>query len=152
MPTVPLTIEPVELQEHKELVHRFVEHVWNAKDPAAADAFLAVDYVDHAYQPPNAEGLKQIIVGTRDAFPDYVFTVEDIVAQDDRVVARMTMRGTHRGPFRGTPATGAAVEVAVYRTFRIVEGKIAEHWGLLDTATLLRQIGTAPTSRNACAR
>jgi steroid delta-isomerase-like uncharacterized protein len=146
MATTPMSHSPVDLGAQTELIDRFITEVWNAKNPEAADTFLTSDYVDHAYQPPNSEGLKQTILVTMSAFPDFEFTIEDSVAQGDTVVVRMIMRGTHSGPFRDTPATNKAVEVGVYRTFRIVDGKIAEHRGLLDTATLLRQISAEPAS------
>jgi steroid delta-isomerase-like uncharacterized protein len=126
------------------LVRRFMDEVWNGMNPAAADAFLAPDYVDHAYQPPNAEGLKRMVEALRATLPDQAITIEDIVAQGNTVMLRTILRGTHRGPFRGIPPTGNAVEVTVYRTFRLVDGKIAEHWGLADTTTLLQQLGATP--------
>ena len=149
MNPVLMMVERDRREENKALVSQFVEAVWNARNPAAADNFLALEYIDHAYQPPTREGLRQAIAGTAAAFPDYVFTIEDLVAEGDTVVARMRMRATHRGVFRGTAATGHAVDAAVYRTFRLVDGKIAEHYALFDTATLLRQIEAAPASDNA---
>ncbi len=149
MNAVPLMVEHDRREANKSLVAQFVEVVWNARNPAAADTFLALEYIDHAYQPPTRDGLRQAIAGTAAAFPDYVFAIEDLVAEGDTVVARMRMRGTHRGVFRGTAATGRVVDAAVYRTFRLVDGKIAEHYALFDTAALLRQIEATPSSENA---
>ena len=146
MNAVTMMVEREMREANKALVSQFIEEVWNARNPAAADNFLALDYLEHAYQPPTLDGLRQAIMGMAAAFPDYVFTIEDLVAEADTVVARMRMRATHGGPFRGTAATGRAVDAAVYRMFRLVDGKIVEHYALFDTATLLRQIEPTPTS------
>jgi steroid delta-isomerase-like uncharacterized protein len=134
------------------VVLQFVEEFWNRGNAAAADAFLSPNYVDHAYQPADRNGLLQTLAQLGNVFPDAVQTIEACVAQGDLVVLRMRFRATHQGDFRGTPATGNPVDVSVYRMYRIADGQIAEHWALLDTATLLRQISAAPTPQNACAR
>jgi len=139
-------------QQNVETVRDFIESFWNRREADAIDRCLTSDYVDHAYAPRNVEGLKATGEALATAFPDGHSTIESVIAEDDRVVARLTLRGTHRGPFRGTDATGNPVEVTVYREYRLIDGKIAEHRGLLDTATLLLQIGTGPTTENACNR
>src|SRR3712207_2508188 len=123
------------------LVREFIDEVWNKLQSDAADAFLAADYQDHAYTPGTREGLRNAIHELGRALPDQSSTVEDLVAADDRVAVRMTLRGTHSGEFRGHAASGNPVEVKVNRWYRIADGKIAEHWALFDTASLLRQIG-----------
>jgi steroid delta-isomerase-like uncharacterized protein len=144
MTSVSMIVEPTTLQANKAVVSQFIAEVWNRRDPDAASAFLTREYLDYAYQPAGVDGLRQAIITTRDAFPDYIFVIEDIVAEAATVVVRMRLHGTQLGAFRGTPPSGNPIDVAVYRTFRLVDGKIAEHRGLLDTATLLRQIGTTP--------
>lgn len=139
-------------QGNIETVRDFIESFWNRRDPDAIDRYLTDDHVDHAYSPKTVEGLRAAGNALVTAFPDQCSTIETMIAEGDRVVARLTLRGTHRGPFRGTGATGNSVEVTVYREYRLIDGKIAEHQGLLDTATLLRQIGTSPTPENACER
>jgi len=139
-------------QANTELVRAFIEAFWNERQIDDADRFLAPGYVDHAYTPGTAIGLKQTAGELSAAIPDHHSAVEAMVAQDDKVVARLVLRGTHRGPFRGTPATGNPVEVAVYREYRLTGGRIAEHWALLDTASLMRQIGAGPSPENACRR
>ena len=137
-------------QANAATVRAFIEAFWNAQERDSVDRFLAHDYVDHAYAPPTPEGLLKTAGALAAAFPNHRSFIEAVVAQGDKVVARLTLRATHVGPFRGTPPTGNPVEVVVYREFRIADGKIAEHWGLLDTATLPRQIGTQPAPENAC--
>ena len=76
----------------------------------------------------------------REAFPDLSVSVEDVIAEGDRVAARVTMRGTHRGTFQGIASTGKRVEVRAIDMFRISNGKIVEHWGHADDPTgYLRQ-------------
>jgi len=137
---------------NSDTVRAFIEAFWNERDLDSAGRFLAPDYVDHAYSPHTADGLKKTAGELAGAIPDHRSIIEDLVAQGDKVVARMVLRGRHGGPFRGAPPTGNPVEVNVYRMYRLAGGKIAEHWALLDTATLLRQIGAPPSPENACKR
>jgi len=78
---------------------------------------------------------KETFSEAREAFPDMRVTVEDLVAEGDRVAARVTMRGTHRGVFQGLAPTGKRVEVRAMDMFRISDGKIVEHWGHADDPT-----------------
>jgi len=139
-------------QTNTDTVRAFIESFWNGRDLDSLNRFLTPDYVDHAYVPHTADGLKGTAVDLSTALPDHRSAIEDMVAQGDKVVARMVMRGTHNGPFRGSPPTGNPVEVTMYRMYRLAGGKIAEHWGLLDTATLLRQIAAQLSPENACKR
>jgi steroid delta-isomerase-like uncharacterized protein len=93
---------------------------------------------------PDTAGLKQFILRFRAAFPDAVLTIEDMVAEDDRVAARWTMRGTHTGEFNGIPATGRPVTMAGFGLARIQDGQIAELWHLEDDLAVLRQLGIIP--------
>lgn len=142
---------PQDIIVNTALVREFVEAFWNRGNAAAADQFLASSYVDHAYQPSNRDGLLDTLDQLCSSFPDHVQTIESAVAQADLVVLRLRLRATHQGAFRGTPPTGNPIDVPAYRMYRIVDGLIAEHWGLLDTPTLLRQIGATPAPENACA-
>jgi len=83
---------------------------------------------------------KETFAEAREGFPDLSVAVEDVMAEGDRVAARVTMRGTHRGEFQGIAPTGKRVEVKAIDMFRISYGKIVEHWGHADDPTaLLRQ-------------
>jgi steroid delta-isomerase-like uncharacterized protein len=83
---------------------------------------------------------KDTFAEAREGFPDLSITVEDVMAEGDRVAARVTMRGTHRGEFQGIAPTGKRVEVKAIDMFRISNGKIVEHWGHADDPTsFLRQ-------------
>ncbi|OPH50612.1 hypothetical protein BC351_08155 [Paenibacillus ferrarius] len=133
-----------------EVVRNFIKSFWNEGDYACTDEFLAADYADHAYVPNDRNGLIQMARILHSAFPDQVSFEESAVAQGDRVVVRLRMRGTHQGSFRGTEATHNTIDAKLYREFRLTDGKISEHWALFDTATLLRQIGAELHEQPAC--
>ncbi len=139
-------------QTNTDTVRAFIESFWNGRDPDSLDRFLTPDYVDHAYVPHTAEGLKGTASELSATLPDHRSVIEDMVAQGNKVVARMVLQGTHGGHFRGAPPTGNPVEVNLYRMYRLAGGRIAEHWALLDTVTLLRQIAAQPSPDNACKR
>jgi predicted ester cyclase len=75
-----------------------------------------------------------------EAFPDKRYTLEEIIGQEDKVLVRMTVRGTHQGMFFGTPPTGNVIDVTLYRRYRVIDGKIAEHRGWIDMMTMWHQI------------
>jgi steroid delta-isomerase-like uncharacterized protein len=123
-----------------DIVLNFIETVWNGNNADAADRFLAPGYRDHAYTGGDANALKTVVRELGAAFPDQRQAIEDLVATDDRVMLRIRLQATHTGTFRGLAPTGRAVDVRVARWFRIEDGRIAEHWALLDTSGLLRQL------------
>ncbi len=93
-------------EENKTLIREIIEEIWNKGDLAAVDRYFAPDYVDHSPLPgqsPGSEGYKQAAAAMREAFPDLRLTLEDILAQGDKVAFRYTMGGTHRGDFMGMP-------------------------------------------------
>ena len=134
-------------EENKALVRRFYEEVFNNKNMAGIDAFVDPNGIDHALppgMPGGIEGSKQFIGMYLAAFPDLHFTVEDIIAEGDKVVARLTTRGTQQGAFMGIPPTGKQVTVTAIDINRIVGGKSVEHWLNMDTQGLLQQLGVIP--------
>lgn len=125
-------------QNNVETVAAFIEAFWNQNDLDSTEGFLSADYVEHNYQ--SKEGLKQFAKQVLASFPDKHYTVEEILGQGDKVLVRMTMRGTHQGMFYGNAPKGNAAEVTLYREYRVVDGKIAEHRGWIDLVTLLMQV------------
>ena len=137
------------IQDNKALVHRFIEEVFNRKNLAAIDEFLAPDQVDHTLPPnlpPTTEGSKQAIAMYLKAFPDVEITIDEMIAEGDRVVVRFTSRGTQRGAFGPLPPTGRRVTISSYLTARIANGKIVEEWGLDDQFGMLMQLGLIPVA------
>ena len=130
--------------DNKTLIRRFGEDLWNAGNLLRADQFLApnvVSHFTHLPSPTNREGFLTFVTQLRDAFPDLAFTLEDLIAEHDKVVARWTMRGTHHGLLLGIPPTGKPIRISATIIYRIAGGKIAELWGNVDVLSLAQQIG-----------
>jgi steroid delta-isomerase-like uncharacterized protein len=137
------------IEENKALVRQMVEEIFNQGDIGRADEFLAPDFAEREELPPglprDREGVKQLTMMLRSAFPDLKATVEDIVAEGDKVVTRQTWTGTHTGgDFMGVPPTGKGVSVGVIDIIRIAGGKFVEHWGQMDSMAMMQQLGAIP--------
>ena len=133
-------------EENKALVHRWVE-LWNAGDVDAIGDLVAAAYVRHDPSAPEVRGpeaQRQLVAMYLAAFPDLRFTVEDLIAADDRVTTRLTARATHRGELLGIPPTGNEVTIAAMETYRIAGGRIAEQWVVMDALGMLQQLGAIP--------
>lgn len=126
-------------QRNIETVTAFIEAFWNRNDMDSTEQFLSDDYQEHSYE--SKEGLVKFARQILESFPDKQYTVEEIIAQGEKVIARLVVRGTHTGMFFGHSPTGKSIEVTLFREYRVVDGKIAEHRGWIDLATLMRQIG-----------
>ena len=136
-------------EENKTIARRFNDEVWDRGDEAALDELFADDVVDHGAipgQPPGREGHKPQLTLFRSAFPDLHVTIEDQIAEGDRVVARETWRGTYRGGFQGIPSTGQQVAFTVIDIVRIADGKLVEQWATIDNLSLLQQLGVYSTA------
>jgi len=121
----------VTLEDNKALVRRLFEEVFPSGDLAVVHDLVAPDIIDHdpmPGQPPGAEGIEYVISVMRTAQPDLRFTVDDLLAEADRVAVRWTMRGTNTGPMLSQPPSGEPVEMTAVVIFRIADGKIAERW------------------------
>ncbi|WP_339265055.1 ester cyclase [Paenibacillus sp. FSL K6-1330] len=125
-------------QTNVETVNQFIEAFWNQSELESVDRFLTDDYQELSYQ--SKEGLKKFAATTLEAFPDKRYTVEEIIGQGDKVLVRMTVKGTHQGMFFGTAPTGNTIDVTLYRQYRVVDGKIAEHRGWIDMVSMWSQI------------
>ena len=134
--------------ENKAVVRR-VEEAWNAGDLDALDAQFAPDFVSHAGVPGMPPGLgtaKQVHQMSQQAFPDRRTTIEDVVAEGDKVAVRVRMTGTNRGglPWFNIPANEKPVDVQWISVYRLANGKIAEHWAQMDVMGLMQQLGAMP--------
>ena len=120
----------------------------NAGDIDGFGDLLADDFVEHEGLPglaPSKDGVKTFFRMQIAAFPDLRFTVEDVIAEGDKVVARARYTGTQQGEFQGMPASGKAVDVQLIDIFRFAgDGRVAEHWGVLDLMTMMQQLGVVP--------
>lgn len=132
---------------------RLYAEVFNQGNLDVADELIAPDVVEHQPQPGvdlNAEGpelVRRIATSYRTAFPDLYIAVEDLVAEGDRVVGRITINGTHQGDLMGIPTTSKQVKVDSIDIIRYDDsGKAVEHWGETDSMGLMRQLGIVPDS------
>lgn len=137
---------------NRHIVHQFIEQCWNQKNLNSIEQLLSPEYIDHAYQPANQAGLIAILEQLGRSFPDHQQQILHTVAEADRVVVQLRFRATHLGEFRGIAPTGQAVDVAVYRMYRLEQGQIAEHWALFDTAGLFQQLQVSLDGQKACQR
>jgi predicted ester cyclase len=136
----------VTAERNKALVRRLLEQIRNKGkwDQTVMDEFFAPSYrryLTPTAAPLTAEGQCERASRLRAAFPDAYATLEDIVADGDRVAYRLTIRGTHQGIFQGIPPTQKRVTVSFTAIVRIEDGKLAEEWGGLDVIDLLHQLG-----------
>jgi steroid delta-isomerase-like uncharacterized protein len=139
-------------ERNKELVLRAVEEVWNGGNYSNLEDFLAPDFVVHTGVPGEEihgpDAARQFYSLLRKAFPDLHFTIETQVAEADTVVTHCTMRGTHKGEFKGIPPTGKQISVKSVDIDRLVNGKVVECWGHMDELSLLQQIGAITETGN----
>lgn len=132
--------------QNKETTRRLYEAI-SAGRIEVLDDVVAEDFVDHEEMPGVMEGVqgreraRQVFTIFRTAFPDVDFAIEDMIAEDDKVFARLTMTGTHRGDFMGLPATNHQITVPFADSLRFENGRIAEHWGVTDTGQMMQQLG-----------
>jgi steroid delta-isomerase-like uncharacterized protein len=136
-------------EQNKALVREMVEQIFNQGNIDRADDFLAPDFAERAQLSAGLrggrEGVKQLTVMLRSAFPDLKATVDDVVAEGDKEVIRQTWTGTQTGgEFMGVPATGRSVSIGVIDIIRVADGKFAEHWGQMDSMGMMQQLGAIP--------
>ena len=142
-------------EENKALNRRFVEEVINQGNTDAIDELIDPGVVDHAAPPgfpTGREGAKQFFAMMRSAFPDLHLTIEDMIAEGDKVVMRSTWSGTHQGEFMGVPATGRRVTVGGIDISRCADGRMVEHWEQFDALGLMQQLGVVPPPEQASKR
>ena len=135
------------LEENKAIVRRFFEEVANKGNQTVADELLAAEFVNHNPGPgqgTDREGFKQSVVGALTSFPDLHYTIEDIVAEGDRVMVRWTQKGTHEGQWGPVAPTGKQFEVSGFYSFRVANGKLVKLWSNMDLWSMAMQLGLLP--------
>jgi steroid delta-isomerase-like uncharacterized protein len=139
-------------EENKAAFRRYIEAL-NKQDLAVALESCAPDYVWHGARrygvSPDLAGLKQLLTAAMTAFPDAHHVVEDLIAEGDKVVARVTTRGTHRGEIMGIPPTGKRVSWTWIEIDRIADDRIVECWDNSDDLGLMQQLGAIPQMTQA---
>ena len=135
------------LTENKSIATRFLEEVINKGNQSLADELVASDFIDHNPLPglsPDRDGFKQSFVIFHSTFPDMHYAIEDLIAEDDKVVVRWRATGTQKGELMGIPPTGKSIAVTGVDVFRISNGKIAELWLNWDQLGMMQQLGAIP--------
>ena len=127
------------LQENKALVRRFVE-AYNNRNLDAFDDLLAPDYFDQTSQ-VDKKGLIQLMNMAFKGFPDFKETIEDIIAEGDKVWARITFTGTHKGEFMGIAPTDKKVTTEMVDIFRIANGKLIEYRDVNNNLDFFKKLG-----------
>jgi steroid delta-isomerase-like uncharacterized protein len=131
------------LEKNKKTVRRFYDEVMNAGNLNVIDELIADDYVEHEEFPgipTNKDGVRQFIKLYRDAFPDLKAHVDDVLAENDKVVILTRLTGTHKGDFLGHKGTGRKFELPYAYVVRMKDGKAVEHWGYADNAKMFEQL------------
>ncbi len=134
-------------EENKAIVRRFFEEVWNG-NLAVADEIFSTDFVFHSAiteDDLSPESIKRRVTRYRTAFPNVKATVEDQLAEGDKVASRVSWRGTHQGEYLGIAPTGKQVEWTGTLICRISGGKIVERWGNTSTTELRKQLEAVPS-------
>lgn len=135
-------------ETNKMLERRFFDEMLNSGDTTVANELFADDAYDHAAFPGQAsgrEGFKQAVRIVHSAFTDVQYTIEDLIAEGDRVTTRWTLRGTHTGEFLGIPGTGKRVTVEGIHILRFANGQIVECWEVWDRFGMFQQLGVTPS-------
>jgi predicted ester cyclase len=137
------------VEHNKALVRRLYEEGLNKGNLAVADEILAPDYIRHGLAPGaplGPESTKHVFSTMRAALPDLRITVEDMVGEGDKVVARVTGRGTHKGEYMGVAPTGKQVTVTFIGIYRFAGSKLKEAWIQMDELGMMQQLGVVPSA------
>ena len=135
------------VEENKALLRRIIDQAFNERNLGVVDELLSEDFVGHSWPPEvdsSREGLKQLVNTFTGAFPDLHVQIDDLIAEGDKVVGRVTTSGTHQGDLMGIAATGKHVSFAEVHIIRIANGKAVEHWGVEDMLGMMQQLGAIP--------
>jgi len=131
-------------EKNKDVILKLVKEYWNEGRVDVLDEVFVPDFLDHHAAPglkPGREGLKQFVSMFRTSFSDISTTVNDLIAEGDKVAWNWTMRGTHSGEFMGVPATGKKITFSGITIDKFIDGQIGERWSQADFAGLMQQLG-----------
>ena len=139
--------------EETAAVARQMMERFDQRDLEGVLALAADDAVWHGFapQPLDNAGYRQAISAFLDAYPDSRFSIDDVIAEGNKVAIRHSLRGTHQAAFQGIPPTGKPVKVSAIATFRVQNGKVAETWLNADLLGMLQQLGALPSPDSAAA-
>lgn len=130
-----------------KMIERIPLEILNKGDLGLVDEIYATDYVERTGLPgvpTTRDGFKQTVKALRTAFPDLHYTIDDAIESGDRIVHRLTGSGTMKGDFQGMPATGKRATWTEIHIGKVANGRLTEHWGLVDQLGMLVQLGIVP--------
>lgn len=128
--------------ENKSIVTSFIEEIWNQNQFEKINNYLSVDFIDHSLPPAlpaNQDGMKLWINGTGKSF-EHKTIIEDIVCEDNKVMLKIKMKLKHIGVWRNIEPTHFEISIVGYRYYKLADGKIIEHWGLIDGNSIENQL------------
>jgi steroid delta-isomerase-like uncharacterized protein len=134
-------------EENKAIMRRIYEEVFNQGNLDLVDGLVASEFVNRTAPPgtpPGPEAVKRLVTMLRNAFPDHHTSIEDMLAEGDKVTMRATYSGTHEGDFMGIPPTGERFVQNQVHIMRFADGKVVEHWGVRDDLGQMQQLGLVP--------
>jgi predicted ester cyclase len=134
-------------EENKALSRRVIEEIFNKQNPSLADELIDTNFVDHGIAGmgfKGPEGFKQFVTTFITGFPDIRLTIDDMVAEGDKVALRLTARGTHKGDFVGIAPTGKQITASGIVIHRIADNKVVEGWLVNDVLGIMQQLGVVP--------
>jgi steroid delta-isomerase-like uncharacterized protein len=137
-------------EQNKAVYRRFIQEVFNEGRVDMLEQLLSPSYI---YQdappgtPPNADGIRQVVTNARTAFPDLKVAIVDMVGEGDKVCARLTTRGTHKGVFFDIPPTGKTISMKGMTMIHLVDGRMVTSWVLNDVMGLMNQLGAGSKNK-----
>ncbi len=136
-------------KKNQAIIRRWLEEGWSKGNLEIADELIDPNFIVHGAGGQTVssgpEGVKQLVAAWRKGFPDGRMIIDDIFGEDDKVVIRMTWRGTHTGDFNGIAPTGKEVSVTSIGIDRVVNDKIVEGWGEVNMLGMMQQLGVIPS-------
>jgi steroid delta-isomerase-like uncharacterized protein len=133
------------MSDPKTTMTRIYEEMFSQGNFDAIDDLLTDDFVEHEELPPGIpegkDAPKALMTMMRDAFPDFNVTVEEMLQDGGKVITRARFSGTHRGDYMGIPPTGKTFDIPVIDIVEFRDGKAVAHWGVMDTAAMMEQLG-----------
>jgi steroid delta-isomerase-like uncharacterized protein len=133
-------------EENKAVVRRFITEIFLEGNLDSVDELLTDDFTPHTWGKvePGKEAMKAAIERVSKGLSDASMTIEDVIAERDRVAVRLTSHAVQTGEFMGLPPSGKPYTIGEIHIFRLVDGKVAEHWHQADFMGMMRQLGASP--------
>lgn len=141
--------DPDREKMNKDVLRRLYNEFVNHGNVKAVEEIVSPDFVSDTNELRGIDAVKAIVLPLRVAFPDLRHTIDDLVAEGDRVAVRWTMEAAHRAPFLGIPATGKRVTLRAISIYRFQDGRVTELWAQVDRLGLMQQLGAVPQATPA---